>query len=204
MSLEDADIHIGVSTPRTAEFLVPSLGFCSLQHFSASIPVGAEVIDVGAGLSTLGHTMANIRHDIAWTNFDIRYERGGFLGDDMSRFNELIESAPYNLRYVPGNILEPPSEISNKRYARVISYFMVQYATASCEEAGRVAIENLLNLTAPCGTVSLGPISDTAFNSILFGTPSKSLHLEPPGTITGNAQLAAVIADALGEINLLK
>ncbi len=63
------------TTGRTPEFLAKRYGFSSIDELIDDIPKNATVIDVGAGMSLLGHAVAARRPDVTWFNVDPYYKK---------------------------------------------------------------------------------------------------------------------------------
>ncbi|HVX57230.1 MAG TPA: hypothetical protein VHA37_05855, partial [Candidatus Saccharimonadales bacterium] len=102
-------------TQRGPETLSRFYGFGSAQELADSLPPEAQVVDAGAGASTFGHTIAGLRPDISWTNLDTAYKEGEAL-------DSLKETAPPNLHFVRGSILEAAQHLEPESFDRTYSH----------------------------------------------------------------------------------
>jgi len=186
LDIEQEGLKIGPITDREAELLAQYYGYQSIPAFCQSVPEGAEVIDVGAGLSDFGHRIASERPDIQWTNFDIRYKRGYIEPSHATDLEVLQDKAPSNVHYVGGNILELHPELKHQTFARVFSYYMLQHVARNGRGLAFDAVLNLIGLAAPQGTISIGPLGDRTHG-----------RAEKPKTQAGVTKLAAEFVCAL-------
>lgn len=157
-------------TYRPSDMLANRFGFSSVQSLAESIPSGEEVIDVGAGLSHLGHDVTTLREDIRWANFDVVYAQPDKDIEVRKRLGRLAASAPENLRYVGGSILNPPDELA-KRFVRIFSYWMLPYIIENNPSHGVVAAWNMIQLGQTDGILSTGPMRSYSDNAQSFTIP---------------------------------
>jgi hypothetical protein len=136
---------------RSANYLSHCYGFENPQALAAEIPPNGAVLDVGAGRSPLGRVVAACRPDITWTNFDQYYR-------DEKVVQELSAIAPANVKHVAGDILNPPSFISDQTWHRLYSYWMFPYLSLEEREpAHRAALMMLTLADKDEGIVRAGP-----------------------------------------------
>lgn len=131
--------------------LARSYGYVNLDEFVDAIPQDAQVIDVGAGASTLGQEVCRVRPDISWTNADVCY---GF----RPLRDRLAEDTPPNLSFLPANMHDVAERAGEHNYDRVFSYYALAYAIMTDRESSVVAAENLIRLMDEDGILSVGPI----------------------------------------------
>jgi len=162
---EDKPLIIGPMTDRSGDELAERYGYTDLERLSTSLPSDSEILDVGAGLSNLGHMIASRRPDIQWTNLDIRYSPGRIHPITETTLENLKFTAPDNVRYVAGNVLELPREIAAKRYAHIFSYYMIHHVSNNGREFGVQAIRNMLQLGEPGGKLSVGPVNFSLYST---------------------------------------
>lgn len=174
----------GPFTDRSGSMLASYYGFESLEALAADIPANSEVVDLGAGNSTLGHEAANLRTDITWVNFDTRYS---WSEDDFWAYEELTQqaklkklmaSAPDNLIYLPGDIMEPPQELGINRFSRIFSYYMLPHIIDNGRMYGMTAVRNMFSLGSSEGILTLGPISDFDREANKFHIASEEGEIE--------------------------
>lgn len=128
------------TTARTAEELSRAYGYESHDHFSRSLPVGATVLDVAAGKSTLGLRTAEKRPDIRWWNIDVRRGLFNFAGRQQRR-------GPDNFQYLQANVFDMP--FVDGSFDRIYSSFLLPHiAIDSVPEAER-AVGNMARMLTP-------------------------------------------------------
>jgi hypothetical protein len=133
------------------EPLARAYGYLSFGKFVADIPQDAQVIDIGAGASTLGLEVCRARPDVSWTNADVCY---GF----RPLRDRLAEDAPPNLSFLPANMHDVAERAGERRYDRVFSYYALAYVAMIDHQSAVVGAENLLQLPNEDGILSMGPI----------------------------------------------
>ena len=143
-------------TASSADFLASVYGGVSIDAFSKSLPEGAEIVDVGAGLSVFGHEVASRRPDIVWTNFDNNYKETHVSSPFL---DGLAKRAPFNLRYIKGDVIVMPDN-QNGRYDKVYSYNLIPHILRADLSFGIDALRNITRMLSPEGTAMVGPISD--------------------------------------------
>lgn len=141
------------STGRKPLFLVKQLGFNSVARFAESLPEGALVADIGAGLSTFGQEVASMRADIHWINVDPCY-----LDKKIARW--LPENLPPNLELLTDNITLESDTLSglNAKMDFVFSYWLIPHLSLEDDTAARTAIKNMTTLLKREGKMAVGPI----------------------------------------------
>lgn len=158
-------------TYRSSEELASRFGFTSVEYLAESIPSGEKVIDVGAGLSRLGHDVAGLRQDIEWVNFDVAYAQPDKDTKVRKRLGQLVVDAPDNLHYVAGSILNPPEELKPKSFARIFSYWMLPYLIENDPHQGAAAAWNMVRLGKTGGIIRVGPMRSYADKAQAFIIP---------------------------------
>lgn len=136
--------------------------FLNLGRMAKGIPLEAEVADIGAGFSSLGKEICELRPDINWTNVDLNYSDSGMYSNI---FQSVQESSPPNLQYVQANALELVDTFGTQQFDLVNSFWMIQYLILAGKEGsqhdgkdtGHVAVENMLRIAKLSGKVAIGP-----------------------------------------------
>lgn len=150
---------IGIITDRPGDMLLWAYGYAHINQLCSELPDSSAVLDLGSGASNFGHAVARCRPDITWTNFDARYGDEGISSEDREKIELLQASAPSNLNYVGGNILDPPDQVRAQRFGRIFSYYMFPYVIDYFgKEVAADAMENALGLLESDGQFSMGPI----------------------------------------------
>jgi hypothetical protein len=166
---------LGIMTDRSAAMLIWLYGHTSLDELCSELPQDAAVLDLGSGASSLGHEVARQRPDINWTNFDARYDDEDVSIEDREQISWMQVTAPPNLTFVGGNVLNLPTHIRTQRYAHIFSYYMFPYLIDYFgKEVAADAMENVLGLLAPEGSLSTGPnrYTDNGWTTKLAGSMS--------------------------------
>jgi hypothetical protein len=126
-------------------------GLRSLSRLVGSLPVGAEVLDVGAGRSSFGTQACRLRPDIRWINADPAYSDEGIR-------NTLEVNRPTNLSLESVSAQELTKAFGERRFDRVYSWWMLPHITGQKgEQAGQIAVEQMLLVAKLSGQVAVGP-----------------------------------------------
>jgi len=150
---------IGVMTDRTWAELSWAYGYNDIDELCSELPSSVLALDLGAGASNLGHAVGARRPDITWVNFDARYDDEHLSIDDREKIDRLRASAPPNVEYVGGNVLDLPTQIREQRFGRIFSYYMFPYVIDYFgNDVAISAMEDTLGLLTPDGLLSMGPI----------------------------------------------
>ena len=168
----------GPITDRQGADLARFYGFSDLDELAEEIPAAAEVIDIGAGFSTLGHEATKKRPDIRWINMDVAYLDRGWDKHVAKKLDGLIASAPVNLKYIGASILNPPEDLQGRRFSRIFSYYMLPHIVYNGIEYGTSAVRNMLNMGEIDGVIKIGPISDFSDDAFHLTVPSSSSDTE--------------------------
>jgi hypothetical protein len=141
------------STGRTPHFLAKQYGYDSAKRFADALPEGAVVIDVGSGVSKLGHFVAKHRPDITWVNADLAYANPDLL-------TEASEGAPDNLEFVAGDVIafSPELHAFRGKADRVYSYWMLPHLSINSPTLAEKAAGTMWELLKPSGQLAIGPI----------------------------------------------
>ncbi|OGL34987.1 hypothetical protein A3F65_02260 [Candidatus Saccharibacteria bacterium RIFCSPHIGHO2_12_FULL_47_16b] len=135
-------------TGRSGNFLAKVYGYQSIDDLADSLPVNSQILDVGAGRSTLGQQVTARRKDVSWTNFDLSYN---------SERVEQFQTAQPNLTLVQGNIITPPREFKS-RFDRVYSYWLLPLLALEEPELARQSMENIIQFLKKDGSATIGPL----------------------------------------------
>jgi SAM-dependent methyltransferase len=177
------------TTGRKAAFLAKQLGYASVSEFAKSLPKGAVVLDVGAGISRLGHEVARARPDVAWTNIDPGYTYANIRAiADRDR--------PTNLRLLTDDIVQGSEglEALNGKADLLFSYWLLPHLSVESDEPARAAIQHMLEILKPGGKLVVGPVKQLGFG---FLSPFRY-----KGTRTYEAGDEAAVADIVAATKL--
>lgn len=128
-------------TARSANLLASAYGFPSIKQFADDIPDGGAFLDVGSGRSPFGAKIATLRPDVSVVLMDRAYP-----GDHRD------QQRP-NLRWLHGDILEPPEEIGP--FDRITCSALLPHIAMSSPELAVKAIHNMANLLQSKGTLQV-------------------------------------------------
>lgn len=170
-------------TQRGPETLAGFYGFESAEALADSLPSDAEVADMGAGASRLGHTIAGLRPDIHWINLDIGYA-------DQTALAGLQETAPDNLTLLEGSITNAAELVPPGSLDRVFSFWALGYLH---EPEIREAVRKFVGLTKPTGQLALGKlwiIEDNAAHKVARPTTIRFDHTAFPGAVADHVAKA--------------
>lgn len=179
------------TTGRKVKFQLKQLEFPSLETFAASLPKGAVVADVGAGLSRLGHEVGALRSDITWINIDPAYAF-------PSIHQAASKNLPSNVSLCAGDIVKgfTLSEELRNGADLVYSYWLLPHLSLEDDSVASAACEHMLDLLKPTGKLAIGPVRHWG------------LALLPPFRYSGTVwhdkteEREAVITDCLAKTKL--
>lgn len=121
-----------------ADKLAKYYGYESATALANSLPIGARIVDIGAGISDFGKVIATARPDVSVTYFDLRYNNAGLLAKAHG------ENPLPNISFVQGNILDlEQSALKAGSYDRVFSSRLIPHIEL---EDTKLAREALLNM----------------------------------------------------------
>lgn len=155
-SQNDAWFRIVSTTDRTAEVLARRHGYRSLKNLAESLPRHANVLDIGAGASTLGKEVADLRSDIHWTNLDYSYH-------DKQILQNVSRDAPPNLKFVAGDAAKLDDYIKPASMDAVFSYWLFPHLASYDKEIALAAASQLYNATKTDGLMVVGPSKSPMF-----------------------------------------
>ena len=155
-SRNEAWFRIVSTTDRTADVLAHRHGYKSLKHLAESLPRHANVLDVGAGASTLGKEVANLRPDIHWTNLDYSYH-------DKQILQNVSQGAPSNLTFIAGDAAKLDNYIKPASMDVVFSYWLFPHLASYDKEIALAAASQLHNTTKTGGLMTVGPSKSPMF-----------------------------------------
>jgi hypothetical protein len=137
------------TTGRTPAFLAKRYGFANLQALIDDIPRNATVLDVGAGLSLLGHAVAKKRRDVTWINID------PFYTDAQVKLAQA--DAPINVSYIADDITNPSADTKKLQAHRIYSYWMLPHLSLTGDEPANRAVGAMWDILTDNGHMYLGP-----------------------------------------------
>jgi hypothetical protein len=161
------------TTGRAANRLARQYGFPSLGVLALSLPEGATVIDVGAGVSPLGRDAALMRPDITWINIDACY-------DDPAVYGRAAQKSPDNLKLMAADITDEDAVAPLFGQAqRVYSYWLLEHLSLLDDGPARLAASHMLRMCAPGGGLAVGPVADKKYGYVSpFVLFKGSVHTE--------------------------
>jgi hypothetical protein len=151
------DVLRTLVSDRDPDVLATAYGFETIFDFMNDIPRGGEVIDLGAGLSRLGHEVATNRPDVKWIDLDARYQEPNTL-------NRVMHDAPDNLVFAGHNIFDIEELHGIASFDRVYSYFLFPYLRRQGAEQYRKTCEDVLKLVREGGKLAIGPLKRGGIN----------------------------------------
>jgi hypothetical protein len=137
------------TTHRTAIELALYHGYESVNQLAESLPENANVLDAGAGDSSLGREVATLRPDIQWTNFDYSYY--SLVPDSTTK------DCPPNLSLQAGDITKLNEFYEPESFDATFSYWMLPHMSLESDEPVREAAKQMFIATKLDGLLSIGP-----------------------------------------------
>lgn len=171
------------STSRSAGELAHRFGYLSVKSLAADLQPGARVLDAGAGQSNLGATVALLRPDIEWVNFDLRY-------NDPELLARASKDAPSNLRFVAGDIAELPAHFGPDHFDRIFTYWLLPHLSLNDRRPAIVAVNNLLEVAKEDALIKAGPIGNRGKLRMFGSTKSVRKPADPAAYPAAIAQLS--------------
>lgn len=162
-------------TDRRGDTLALKYGYKDLSAFTDDLPVGARVVDIGAGFSSLGRQACYRRSDIEWVNVDIQYE--DWTSPYAHLYEQLIDGKPSNLHFEPADAMSLVQDFGENQFDRTYSYWMLPHIILASRELGLSAVENMIRITKSSGNLAVGPISRPLFTSDAIH--KRALHITP-------------------------
>jgi 2-polyprenyl-3-methyl-5-hydroxy-6-metoxy-1,4-benzoquinol methylase len=137
---------------------VKQYGFKTVSDFAASLPNGALVLDVAAGVSLLGHAVASLRPDVRWVNIDLIYKEVGLLA-------RLAKDAPANVEFMVGDVVafSPPLKKLKGQADVVLSYWLIPHLSLKELAPAEAAAKTMWELLKPGGQAFVGPLRQHIF-----------------------------------------
>ena len=148
------------TTDREANLISQKHGFESVAELAASLPEGANVIDVGSGASPFGREVAELRPDISWTNYDYSY-------NDPRILDEVSDGAPSNVRYVAGDATKLSELYDPESFDAVFSYWMIPHLSIDSPEPAKEAAKAMFTLAKDGALISIGPAAVPSLKSFV-------------------------------------
>lgn len=136
------------TTGRNVQFQVRQMGHTSITNFASSLPKNGLIIDVGAGLSQLGHAITEARDDVTWVNLDPYYH------------NFTAGVHPKNLVFSSGDIVAF-DQAAQKYLAKadlVYSYWLLPHLSLESIKPAKQAVRNMKHLLKSDGRLIIGPV----------------------------------------------
>lgn len=149
-SQNDAWFQIISTTDRTAAVLARRHGYKTVKNLAKSLPRHANVLDVGAGASSLGREIANLRSDIHWTNLDFSYH-------DTQILKNASRDAPINLTFIAGDAARLDDFIKPGSMDVVFSYWLFPHLSSYDQRTALAAASQLYKATKTGGLLVVGP-----------------------------------------------
>lgn len=149
-SQSDAWFKIVSTTDRTAEVLAHRHGYGTVKDFSDSLPPHANILDVGAGGSSLGAEVARLRPDIQWTNLDFSYY-------DNQILHNVSHGAPNNLKFIAGDAAKLDEFIKPASMDVILSYWLFPHLASYDRQTALTAASQLYKATKLNGLMVVGP-----------------------------------------------
>jgi ubiquinone/menaquinone biosynthesis C-methylase UbiE len=125
-------------------------GFHGARNLAQSLPPGAEVLDVGAGVSGFGAALAAERSDIHVTNFDFSYHNPDIL-------RSVLANAPPNISYVQGDVTKLLDHFDPEQFDWVGSNWLLQHLSIDDMGPALAGAEAMFTVTKMGGKLSVGP-----------------------------------------------
>ena len=157
-----------VTTERPAGMLARKHGFEDAAHLAKSLPENANVLDVGAGASSFGSEIAELRPDISWTNLDYSYQ-------DPAIYEDVTRNVPDNVGNTPGDVAELESMYEHETFDAVFSYMLMSHLSLDDPEIAKKAAKNIFDVTKIGGLISIGP--DTSKRRLPTTSPKEAYRL---------------------------
>ena len=152
MTNQSQQYELVPTTDREGDFLSKKHGFDGVAELAASLPKGAQVLDVGSGASPFGREVAELRPDVTWTNFDYSY-------NDPRILNEVSARAPGNIHYVAGDATKLDEIYDPESFDAIFSYWMVPHLSIDSPEPAKEAVRAMFSLAKVGAPISIGPVS---------------------------------------------
>jgi len=163
------------TTDRSAETLARRHGYETVAKLAASLPQHAKVLDVGAGASTLGHAVAQLRPDVHWVNLDFSYH-------DKQILRDVSRSTPPNLEFIAGDVTHLDEFIKPASMDAVFSYWLFPHLSLYDPQTALMAAEQIYKAAKPGSMLVVGPRRQPIFHpATLF---SRSWQTRKDETLT--------------------
>jgi len=160
MTNEAKSYELIPTTDREADLISRKHGFESVAELAASLPEGANVLDVGSGASPFGREVAELRPDVSWTNFDYSY-------NDPKILDEVSKNAPDNIRYVAGDATKLGEVYEPESFDAIFSYWMIPHLSIDSPEPAKEAAKAMFSLAKVGAPISIGPEAVSSLKSFV-------------------------------------
>jgi hypothetical protein len=117
---------------------------------ASELPENAVVLDLGAGASNLGETIANMRPDVSWTNLDYNYDK-----PEVARSVDTLPLA--NLSFVTGDATQLLESCEPETYDAILSYWLFPHLSLDSPEPALAAGRGVYDALKEGGVASVGP-----------------------------------------------
>ena len=145
---------------RDADLVSQMHGFENITQLAASLPEGANILEVGSGASPFGKEVATLRPDITWTNFDYSYY-------DQRVLDEVSKDAPGNIHFVKGDATKLSEMYEPESFDAIFSYWMMPHLSLDDPEPAKEAARGMFSLAKINAPISIGPaVSEGRFTSV--------------------------------------
>lgn len=144
--------HQAPTTSRSARRLSRMHDFSNPKKLAKFLPEDAKVIDVGAGASDLGATIAGLRPDIMWVNFDYSY-KDPLIAEEVGR-----NGTPENLSIVCGDATRLSEMFRSDTFDAVFSYWLMPHMSlGDDDQPARDMAEGIWDISKEGALISVGP-----------------------------------------------
>lgn len=174
------------TTLRTADTISQKHGFENVAKLAASLPENANVIDVGSGASPFGKTVAELRPDVTWTNFDYSY-------NDPDILQEAGNGAPENISFLAGDATKLSDVFDTESFDAVFSYWMIPHLSLYETEPAKEAAKAMFVLAKNGAPISIGPAIENGHGPAIRSR--KALRVTKNSSTMNQDSFAEMIVD---------
>ncbi len=172
------------TTERSADTLAYGHGYKSLTDLAYSLPPQAKVLDVGAGASSLGSVVAQLRPDVHWTNLDFSYH-------DRQILKDISRDAPPNLTFIAGDVTKLDDFVEPASMDAVFSYWLFPHLSLYDKRPALTAAVQVYKAVKSGGILAVGPQRHPIFHPATF--MGKSWRIGKDGALTAELYSHAIL-----------
>lgn len=142
------------TTGRKTTYQAKQFGYNSVRELAGALPKNAIVMDIGAGLSRLGHEVAALRDDIRWINVDPCYQ------EKTASIKFSGSQRASNVEFWSDNIVTGSTKLDGLHGTVdvVYSYWLMPHLSLEADEPAIHAVEHMYDLLKPKGKLIIGPV----------------------------------------------